>query len=178
MEFIRQEYWSGMSCPSPGDLPDSGIKPGSPALQAESLSSKPPRKPHEQQKFISHSSGDCNSKIRVPAWSVSGEVHLLGCRGHPSHCILTGQRTERGCKLSCDSYKSTYPTSHSWGLNSHDSYPILITSKGPSWNSPGQNTRVSSCYFFRGSSQPRDWTQVSGRPLGNKMFKELCMVYF
>ena len=32
MEFSRQEYWSGLPCPSPGDLPDPGIKPGSPSL--------------------------------------------------------------------------------------------------------------------------------------------------
>ena len=37
MEFSRQEYWSGLSFPSPGDLPDPGIKPASPALQADSL---------------------------------------------------------------------------------------------------------------------------------------------
>ena len=37
MEFFRQEYWSGWPCPSPGDLPNSGIKPASPALQADSL---------------------------------------------------------------------------------------------------------------------------------------------
>ena len=45
MGFSRQEYWTGLPCPSPGDLPDSGIKPGSPALQAESLPSEPPGKP-------------------------------------------------------------------------------------------------------------------------------------
>ena len=32
MEFSRQEYWSGLPCPPPGDLPDQGIKPASPAL--------------------------------------------------------------------------------------------------------------------------------------------------
>ena len=37
MEFSRQEYWSRLSCPSPGDLPNSRIEPGSPALQADSL---------------------------------------------------------------------------------------------------------------------------------------------
>ena len=37
MEFSRQEYWSGLPFPSPGDLPDSGIKLRSPALQADSL---------------------------------------------------------------------------------------------------------------------------------------------
>ena len=37
MEFSRQEYWSGLPFPSPGDLPDPGIEPGSPALQADAL---------------------------------------------------------------------------------------------------------------------------------------------
>ena len=41
MEFSRQEYWSGLPFPSPGDLPDTGIKPGSPALQADYLPSEP-----------------------------------------------------------------------------------------------------------------------------------------
>ena len=39
MEFSRQEYWSGLPFPFPGDLPDPGIEPGSPALQADSLPS-------------------------------------------------------------------------------------------------------------------------------------------
>ena len=41
MEFSRQEYWSGLPFPTPGDLPDPGIEPGSPALQADSLLSEP-----------------------------------------------------------------------------------------------------------------------------------------
>ena len=45
MGFSRQEYWSGLPFLSPGDLPDPGIKPGSPALQADALSSEPPGKP-------------------------------------------------------------------------------------------------------------------------------------
>ena len=44
MGFSRQEYWSGLPFPSPGDLPNPGIKPGSPALQAEALPSEPPGK--------------------------------------------------------------------------------------------------------------------------------------
>ena len=42
MEFSRQEYWSGLPFPSPGDLPDPGFKPWSPALQMDSLLSEPP----------------------------------------------------------------------------------------------------------------------------------------
>ena len=45
MEFSRQEYWSGLPFPSPGDLPDPGIKPGSSALQADTLLSEPPGRP-------------------------------------------------------------------------------------------------------------------------------------
>ena len=45
MEFSRQEYWSGLPFPPPGDLPHSGVKPGSPSLQAGSLPSEPPGKP-------------------------------------------------------------------------------------------------------------------------------------
>ena len=40
--FYRQEYWSGLPIPSPEDLPNPGIKPGSPTLQADSLLSEPP----------------------------------------------------------------------------------------------------------------------------------------
>ena len=41
MGFSRQEYWSGLPFPSPGDLHDPGIKPGSPTLQADALTSEP-----------------------------------------------------------------------------------------------------------------------------------------
>ena len=44
MEFSRQEYWSGLTFPFPGDLPDPGLAPGSPALQEDSLLSEPPGK--------------------------------------------------------------------------------------------------------------------------------------
>ena len=50
MEFPRQGYRSGLLSPSPGDLPDPGIKSRSPALQADSLSAEPPGKPPSQVK--------------------------------------------------------------------------------------------------------------------------------
>ena len=46
MGFSRPEYWSGWLCPPPEDLPNPGIKPRSPVLQADSLPSKPPGKPN------------------------------------------------------------------------------------------------------------------------------------
>ena len=45
MGFSRQEYWSGLPFPSPGDLPNPGIEPRSPALQTDALPSKPPGRP-------------------------------------------------------------------------------------------------------------------------------------
>ena len=44
MGFSRQEYWSGLPFPSPGDLPNLGIEPRSPALEADALTSEPPGK--------------------------------------------------------------------------------------------------------------------------------------
>ena len=46
MGFSRQEYWSGVPFPSPGDLPDPGTELGSPALQADALTSEPSGKPN------------------------------------------------------------------------------------------------------------------------------------
>ena len=59
MGFSRQEYWSGLPFPSPGDLPDPGIEPGSPALEADALTSEPPGKPVNTQgdvktKYVRH----------------------------------------------------------------------------------------------------------------------------
>ena len=44
MGFSRQEYWSGLPFPSPGDLSDPGIEPGSPTSEADALTSEPPGK--------------------------------------------------------------------------------------------------------------------------------------
>ena len=49
MEFSRQEYWRGLPFPSPGDLPDPGIDPRPPTLQADSLPSEPPGKPIKKE---------------------------------------------------------------------------------------------------------------------------------
>ena len=45
MGFSREEYWSGLPCPPPGDLPNPGSEPRSPTLQVDSLPSEPQRKP-------------------------------------------------------------------------------------------------------------------------------------
>ena len=54
MEFSRQEYWSGLPFPSPGDLPGPGIKLRSPTLQADALLSEPPGKLKRHKIYITH----------------------------------------------------------------------------------------------------------------------------
>ena len=67
MEFSRQEYWSGLPFPSPGDLPDPGIKPGSPALQADALPSKPQGKPQMSWNDVFNE----NSQFSVTNWPMN-----------------------------------------------------------------------------------------------------------
>ena len=52
MEFSRQEYWSGLPFPSPGDLPDPGLEARSPALRADTLPSEPPGNQPENPKDL------------------------------------------------------------------------------------------------------------------------------
>ena len=54
MGFSRQEYWSALPFPPPGDLPDPGIKLRSPALQADSSPSEPPEKPYAHGYLITN----------------------------------------------------------------------------------------------------------------------------
>ena len=70
MGLSRPEHWSGLPCPPPGDLPDPGIKPGSAALQADSLPSEPPGKPKTlfrslkfEEQFIVHKALSLNCSI-------------------------------------------------------------------------------------------------------------------
>ena len=65
MEFSRQKYWSGLLSPSPGDLPNPGIEPGSPTLQADALLSEPPGKRHQS--------------IRVTQKWLREMQHILSC---------------------------------------------------------------------------------------------------
>ena len=64
MEFSIQEFWSGLPFPSPGDLPNPGIEPGSPALQADSLPSEPPGKPKSPRELL-----DCTDNFLPTALS-------------------------------------------------------------------------------------------------------------
>ena len=66
MEFSRQEYWSGYPFPSPGDLPNPGIKPGSPGLQANSILCEPRGKPTKCQWLNTIDSSQCKLVALLP----------------------------------------------------------------------------------------------------------------
>ena len=91
----RQEHWSGLPFPSPGDLPNPGIKPGSPALQADALPSEPPGKPINVLKFYKWHNSKYTSESKpeivycqsqrhstmasLPEWQPAMRSDLLGC---------------------------------------------------------------------------------------------------
>ena len=90
VEFSRQEDWSGLPFPSPGDLPDLGMELESPTLRADSLSSKPPGKP---------AATDTRTHIIN---TLSGEVlkHQDKEHGGPIPVLTLGGTTGMGWKLS------------------------------------------------------------------------------
>ena len=79
MEFSRQESWSGVPCPPPGDLPNPGIEPGSPTLQADSLPSEPPGKP-KWQNHVTNYTAEENPKNRG---SLHAKLPLAAPLTHP-----------------------------------------------------------------------------------------------
>ena len=66
MGFSRQEYWSGLPFPSPGGLPDPGIEPRSPTLQADALTTEPSGKPIKKE----------NKKLFTYAFSPKNKYRL------------------------------------------------------------------------------------------------------
>ena len=81
MEISRQGYWSGLPFPSPRDLPDPGIKPGSPTWQADSLPSDPPGKLSMGEIALSKK----KKKVRT----LCTTLHMiLICINYPLNCLL------------------------------------------------------------------------------------------
>ena len=71
MGFSRHECWSGLPLPSPGDLPDPGIEPGSPTLQADALQSEPPGKPNYIHKVKVKVKSFSRVRLFVTPWTVA-----------------------------------------------------------------------------------------------------------
>ena len=77
MGFFRQEYWSGQPFPSPGDLPNPGFDPWSPALQVDSLQSEPPGKPRDNGREAERPDKEMRSdQMRIrDQWGVFEQGH-------------------------------------------------------------------------------------------------------
>ena len=79
MGFSRQEYWSGLPCPSPENLPNPGIKPGSPTLWADTLPSEPPAMQETEVQFLGQEDTleeDMATHSSILAWRIpSTEKH-------------------------------------------------------------------------------------------------------
>ena len=80
MGFSRQEYWSGLPFPSPRELSNPGIEPGSPALEADALTSEPPGKPKKEQLILFYYFSSVISWAAVP---LSGPCCLSKIRNAP-----------------------------------------------------------------------------------------------
>ena len=124
MEFSRQECWGGLPFPSPGDHPNPGMEPVSPALQADSLPSKPPGQPLISTKCSSRLlakdsilGGNCglrcspSSVVNHSAVTRLGQVFCLSPRLHsplgtsPGQKLLVGFCSAYSSRLSNSSLK-------------------------------------------------------------------------
>ena len=98
MGFSRQQYWSGLPFPSPGDLPDPGIEPGSPALQTDCVLSEPPGKPHSRERILA-------IPTREEKYPLVGEEPSQGERGTalPGGEVAAAQRKPLSLHVQQDS---------------------------------------------------------------------------
>ena len=86
--FSRQEYWSGLPFPSPGDLPDPGIEPGAPALKADALTSEPPGKHSCASPILPiHPSPHLSVLATISLPSKSGSLFLFYKQVHLHHFL-------------------------------------------------------------------------------------------
>ena len=93
MRFSRQRYWSGFPFPSPGDLPNPGIEPGSPALQADSLPTELQGKPH--------------CKLVLGNFLIITRVQASG----PAAAAAAAAKSLQSCPTLCDPINSSPPGS-------------------------------------------------------------------
>ena len=117
MGFSRQEYWSGLPFPSPGDLPDPRIKPGSPALQAASLPTEPPSE--AKWKSLSCVSDSLQPHGLYGPWNSLGQNTGVG-----SLFLLQGIFPTQGSNPALPHCRWTlYQLSHKGSPLSHQGYP-------------------------------------------------------
>ena len=165
IEFYRQEYWSGLLFPSPGDPPNTGIKPGSPTLQADTLPSEPPERgcyqksPHYPQECYKHPG--THRAPKTPAalssvcWLITGTSVLreVGCDEcwHCTHLCWSqidtshSERPGRSCCLS----KLLFPELQNGGKKKNIYIYIYVYIYTPDSRKHGEDsTKKLAKYYF------------------------------
>ena len=127
--FPRQEYWSVLPSPSPGDLLDPGIEPGSPTLQADSLPPEPPGKSSNNSTYLQHR---CLLRIK--------EEDVVYCKAGPWPRLGWGKWDAQGAKfkeVSKGSLKCRLPLSPHLGPDPNASYTGQARGhREGSWDTP------------------------------------------
>ena len=159
--FSRQEYWSGVPFPSPGDLPNPGIEPGSPTLQADSLLSQPPGKlcweetvKGQDQKQEDHCKGCWNNSGERCWWLTAGKEQQEHWEEWKTGCGVWEKEHYPGCHLSLWSKQwCAWSLSYVWLC-----YPIDSSPPGSSVHedSPGKNTGVHCQALLQGIFQTQE----------------------
>ena len=109
MGFSRQEYWSGLPFPSPGDLPDPGIEPGSPALEADTLMSV--------GNLISGSSAFSKSSLNI--WKFTAHVLLKPCLENFGYYFAS-----MWDEYNCVAVWAFFGIAFLWGWNENWPFPV------------------------------------------------------
>ena len=126
LELSRQKYWSGLSCPPPGDLSNPGMEPGSPALQADSLPLAPPGKPTTREA----------TAVRRPRITTREEP-LLGAARESVCAAMQTQHSQNEHFLKLINYKQRQEGKRKGGMEGRlVPVPSWTSSKG--WQSNGR----------------------------------------
>ena len=126
MGVSRQEYWSGLPFPSPGDLPNPGIEPGSPALEADALTSEPPGKPDDKWDDKWSLFSDANFVVFFFFYTAieNTHIHILKPRAHGEFSYLR-EHLEQSLFSNWESFLilllKPYPN-----VNPSQMYPYLL----------------------------------------------------
>ena len=137
MGFSRQEYWSGLPCPPPGDLLNLGIEPRSSTLKVDSLLSEPPEK---------------TKNTRVGCHALFQGIFPTRDQTHVSHIaggFFTIWATREAQNYYFSSVSMKWSASHSVMLNSLQPHGLQPTRLLCPWNFPSKNTGVNCIPFSR-----------------------------
>ena len=148
MGFSRQEYWSGLSFPSPGDLPDPGIEHWSPALQADSLLTELPGKPKPFEILGLEDEWTQPGTLLSSFWQNKSQTHSLD----HIHCTLNC--TVQRVSVASGSWNSTknFIIIHWFSFQHTISFESNGSIKSYLWGQP-RYRQILTCYWWQGGKK-------------------------